>query len=246
MKKINTNEQNPTKQNNISKKQSYKHSREDLISKTLKDIESFDRNKAIIEVDKFLLDAEMINLLIQFGKEVEKDPDFKVPEQEEEKDGFFSFRTLVVAYLGYVAYDSFPRIFRSYVYDQQELGTWTGTNIQFIDEWIETTTPLMKAARAGKESITDVAAASTVIESTITDTVNTISDTVNTISDTVNTISDTVTTTISSLDGSVTSMINPMNHMIQNDQSSIVIDSVTNLLAHASIPNIIDIITCNL
>lgn len=189
----------------------YIGTREDLITRTLKDIDSFDRKKAEMEVDKFLLDAEMVNLLIQFGKEVEKDPNFKVPALEEEKDGFFSFRTLVIAYLAYVAYDTFPRLFRNWVFDQQESGQWTGTNIPLIDDWIETTTPLVEAAREAK------AAAEAVTESTISAT----------------------STTISALDGSITAIQEPMKNLmgasiigselLQNEQATTIFNSITNL-----------------
>lgn len=114
----------------------------------MEDVDSFDRVKAEEEVAKFMLDAEMVNLYIQYGKEVERDPTFVVPDTEKDEDGIFSFRTVVILYLGYVAYDSFPRIFRNWVYDQQLQGTWKGTNIQLIDEWIQKTEPAISAARA--------------------------------------------------------------------------------------------------
>lgn len=117
------------------------YSREDLIVKTLKDVPAFDRLKAETEVDKFLLDYEMMNLYIQYGKEIEKDPDFVVPDNGDDDEGFFSLRTVVVFYLAYVAVTTIPEVTRRFVAEQQVAGTWKATNIPFLDEWIESTTP---------------------------------------------------------------------------------------------------------
>lgn len=120
-------------------------SREDLIAKTLQDIPSFTRATAEVEVDKFLLDAEAVNMFINFGKAKEDDPDFEVPAPPEE--GFFSFRTLVLGYLGYVAVTSAPVIFRKWVAKQEAAGTWEGTHISFVDDWIANTpVPVKEAA----------------------------------------------------------------------------------------------------
>lgn len=121
------------------------HSREDLIAKTMSDVQTFDRATAEKEVDKFLMDAEMVNLYIQFQKKLEEDPDFAVPAEKEE--GFFSFRTLVFGYLGYVILTSVPAYFRKYVAEQEAAGTWQGTNIPLVDEWIEKTRPAVEAAQ---------------------------------------------------------------------------------------------------
>jgi hypothetical protein len=107
----------------------------------MEDIPAFDRAKAESEVDKFLMDAEMVNLYIQFGKEVEKNPDFKVPEAEQQDEGFFSLRTLVLGYVTYVFASTGITVFRRYVAGQEVAGDWKGTNIPFIDQWIERTSP---------------------------------------------------------------------------------------------------------
>jgi hypothetical protein len=111
-------------------------SREDLISKTMTDIPSFSREKAEMEVDKFLMDCEMVNLYIQFGKEVEKNPDFVVPETQEE-NGLFSVRNIVFGYLAYVTATSIPQVIRRYVAEQEVAGTWKPTNVAFFDDWID-------------------------------------------------------------------------------------------------------------
>jgi hypothetical protein len=82
------------------------------------DIPAFDRAKAEQEVDKFLMDYEMANLYIQYGKEIEKDPDFVVPDTNEE-EGLFSFRTVVIVYLCYVAVTTIPDMVRQYIAEQE-------------------------------------------------------------------------------------------------------------------------------
>jgi len=114
-------------------------SREDLIQKTLTDIPKLDRSEAEIEVDKFLLDAEMINLYIRFGKEVEKNPDFAVPQQAEQEEGFSPITAALSVYIAYVFFDTASSIFRNYVADKEIQGTWEGTNIEFVDKWIQST-----------------------------------------------------------------------------------------------------------
>jgi len=114
-------------------------SREDLIQKTLTDIPKLDRGEAEMEVDKFLLDAEMINLYIRFGKEVEKNPDFAVPQQAEQEEGFSPITAGLSVYIAYVVFDTASTIFRNYVADKEIQGTWEGTNIEFVDNWIQST-----------------------------------------------------------------------------------------------------------
>jgi len=134
----------------------------------MSDISSFDRQTAEAEVDKLLLDAEMVNMYIQFQKEKEKDPDFKVPELKDEDEGFFSFNTILYAYFGYFAFTSGTRFFRNYVAEQQAAGTWKGTNIPFIDDWITNTAP----AVIQPSDAVDVAA------STVADSLQAVSDAV--------------------------------------------------------------------
>ena len=132
----------------------YARSREDLIAKTLADIPTFDRDKAETEVDKFLMDCEMMNLYIQYGKEIEKNPDFVVPDNNKE-EGLFSARNLVIGYLGYVVATSVPQVFRRYVAEQEVAGQWTPTHVQFLDEWIERTPKRFRSKPAGKGTDAD-------------------------------------------------------------------------------------------
>lgn len=140
----------------------YIGTREDLITKTLADIPAFDRSQAEAEIDKFLMDAEMMNMYIQYGKEVERDPNFVVPDNEED-EGLFSVKNVVFAYGGYVAVTALPTIFRRYVAEQEIAGLWKPTNIQFLDDWIEKTSPeatarvLQKAAEVAGDSVAQVA-----------------------------------------------------------------------------------------
>jgi hypothetical protein len=139
------------------------NSREDLIQKTMKDIPKFDRATAETEVDKFLMDAEMLNLYIAFGKELEKDPDFKVPEPPKEEEGLFSFRNIVTAYITYVGFDTGLQFYRNKIAEEQIAGTYEKTGVSIIDDWIERTTEtattkiLEKAAQAASKAAEAVA-----------------------------------------------------------------------------------------
>ena len=96
------------------------------------DIPSFDRSKAEEEVDKFLLDQDMLNMYIEFQKRRAEDPDFKVPALEEEGEGLFSFQTFFILYLVYLAFSFFQR----WAINQHAAGNFDGTNIPFIDNII--------------------------------------------------------------------------------------------------------------
>lgn len=101
----------------------------------------------------------MVNLYIQFGKAREQDPDFKVPE--EEKEGFFSFRTFLIAYAAWI---TVPPYIRSRIAEQEAAGTWKATGITFFDDWVAST------AR-GAQAVSDAA------QSAAPDAVQTVTDT---------------------------------------------------------------------
>jgi hypothetical protein len=119
----------------------FKKSREELVSKTLADIPALSREMAETEVDKFLMDCEMVNMYIQYGKEVEKDPNFVVPNNDNDTDSnsWFTPRNIVAGYLTYVGVTSGPQVARRYIAEQEVKGEWEPTNIQFIDQWIDRT-----------------------------------------------------------------------------------------------------------
>lgn len=96
-------------------------------------------------MDKFLLDQEAVQMYINYGKAKEDDPDFEVPAPPEE--GPFSFRKLVIGYLAYVVLTSIgPKYFRGWVAEQQEAGTWEGTGIKAVDDWIANTPAVAPSA----------------------------------------------------------------------------------------------------
>jgi hypothetical protein len=74
-------------------------SREIMVEKVMRDISQFDRAQAEKEVEKYLMDPEAINYHIEFKKRLAENPNMIEPVEE---DGFFSFRTLVIAYVSYV------------------------------------------------------------------------------------------------------------------------------------------------
>jgi hypothetical protein len=143
----------------------YIGSKEGLIDRTLADIPSFTRAQAEAEVDKFLLDAEALNMMIQFNKMKAEDPDFVVPETDQD-EGLFSFRNVVALYLVYVAGTSAPPFLRRWVAEKEAAGEWQGTNIPFIDDWLANT------ATAGADITSDAVQA-------VSDTVQAASDVLN-------------------------------------------------------------------
>jgi hypothetical protein len=113
-------------------------SRDDLLAKTMQDIPSLGRTAAEMEVDRFFLDAEMLNMYIQFQKELERDPNFVVPVSDGSKrdEGLFSVQNLVGLYLIYVFSTSVPVVIRRTVQAKIAEGTWEGTHIPPLDNWI--------------------------------------------------------------------------------------------------------------
>ena len=103
----------------------------------MQDIPSLDRAQAEAEVDKFLLDAECLRIYLEFSKRKAEDPDFALASPEQQEEGLFSFRTVVLVYLGYVAYTTVPTLFRKYVEAKQATGEWNGSGIPFIDDWLQ-------------------------------------------------------------------------------------------------------------
>lgn len=120
------------------------------------DISSLNRAKAEEEVDRFLLDAECLRIFIEFSKRKAEDPDFAVAGGEEEEEGFFSFRTVVIAYLGYVAYTTVPTLFRKWVATQEAQGSWHGSGIPFIDEWLQNSAQAAVDASAVSDQVSAV------------------------------------------------------------------------------------------
>lgn len=108
----------------------------------MEDIPSLDRASAEAEVDKFLLDAECLRIYIEFSKKKAEDPDFSLAAPEQQEEGIFSFRNIVIVYLGYVAWTTFPTIFRRWVEGKQAAGEWNGSGVPFIDEWLQNAPPL--------------------------------------------------------------------------------------------------------
>lgn len=92
-----------------------------MIEKTMQDISKFDRKRAEEEVDKFLLDPELMNFYIEFKKRLAENPNMIQPE---EKEGLFSFRSFVGLYLAYVVGDI---IYKNFLQDKIPLD-----NIPFL------------------------------------------------------------------------------------------------------------------
>eukprot|EP00977_Amphora_coffeiformis_P022751 scaffold11454_cov168-Amphora_coffeaeformis.AAC.1 len=130
----------------------------------MKDIPCLDRTQAEAEVDKFLLDNECLRIHIEFSKKKAEDPDFSVAQPEAQDEGLFSFRNIVIVYIGYVAYTTVPTVFRRWVEGKQAAGEWNGSGIPFIDEWLQNAPPLDVAQLSEKvstvlASLTDLSSA---------------------------------------------------------------------------------------
>ena len=70
-----------------------------MVEKAMADIPAFDRDRAELEVGKYLLDPEAMNYHIEFKKRLAENPDMLEGQEEE---GLFSFRTFVIIYIAYV------------------------------------------------------------------------------------------------------------------------------------------------
>jgi hypothetical protein len=78
-----------------------------------------------------------LNVYIQLQKELERDPNFVVPESSENREeGLFSLRNIVFAYLAYVVVTSVPKVVQRTVAEQMAAGTYEETHVPPIDSWI--------------------------------------------------------------------------------------------------------------
>jgi hypothetical protein len=66
----------------------FQNSREDLITKFQTDIPSFSRTDAEKEVDKFLMDGEMLDIYIKYNQRKAEDPDWE-PMYAPQDNSFF-------------------------------------------------------------------------------------------------------------------------------------------------------------
>jgi hypothetical protein len=89
-----------------------------------------------------------VNLYIRFQKAVEEDPDFTVQDNKEDEPGLFSIRNLIIGYIGYIGTSTATSLFKQYVVEQQTAGTWEGTNIPFVDAWIEKSVTVADAVQS--------------------------------------------------------------------------------------------------
>ena len=77
------------------------------------DVPKFDRDRAELEVGKYLMDPEAVNYHIEFKKRLAENPNMIQPEEEE---GIFSFRTLVIIYVSYVFGEiAYRKVLHNYV-----------------------------------------------------------------------------------------------------------------------------------
>jgi len=79
----------------------YLGSREFLVTKAMEDIPALDRVQAEEEVDKMLMDVEVISAYAEFNKWREENPDVELPDEDDE--GLFSLRNIVGGYATFIA-----------------------------------------------------------------------------------------------------------------------------------------------
>jgi hypothetical protein len=79
---------------------------------------------------------------------VEEDPDFTVKDSDKADESLFSIRNVFILYIGYIGTSTAQSLFKQYVGDQQALGLWEGTNIPFIDAWLEKTVTVVDAVQS--------------------------------------------------------------------------------------------------
>lgn len=125
-----------------------------------------DLSRAETEVDKFLLDAEAINMYIAFQKKKEEDPNFVVPEAKKD-EGLFSFRNLITIYIGYVAASEAPGFFKRWVEEKAAAGEWNGSGIAFIDEWLS-----KSSEKLNPDVVSDAIKSASDVVQTISDKIN--------------------------------------------------------------------------
>jgi hypothetical protein len=147
------------------------------------DIPKMKRPQAEIEVDKFLLDAEALQVYIELYKRREIDPTFVVPKDEDDA-GFFSIRNLVYIYVAYVVYSSGPIAFQKYVRSQVEAGSWKGTGVPQLDEWLLQEAPV--AATVASVADTASSAVSDATASTALSSMDTVMQAVQVVGDSLN------------------------------------------------------------
>ena len=121
------------------------------------DIPKFDRDRAELEVGKYLLDPEAMNYHIEFKKRLAENPDMLEPE---EKEGIFSFRTFVFGYIAYVfgeiIYKNTP------LYDMVDLGWIPGWGPKAVQDASEAASDAVSAAADAASSVSLDAVQSTV------------------------------------------------------------------------------------
>lgn len=112
-----------------------------MITKAMEDIPKFDRQKAEMEVDKYLKDPEVVNYHIEFKKRLAENPDMLVGADEGE--GFFSFQTIVTVYIAYVVGNI---LYKNYLYQYVDLSFIPGYAIRSaVDAAADAAAPIVDA-----------------------------------------------------------------------------------------------------
>lgn len=87
-------------------------------------------------------------MYIRFQKAKEEDPDFSVADNEKADESFFSIRNVFILYIGYIGTSTAQSLFKTYVGEQQAAGLWEGTNIPFVDAWLEKSVTVVDAVQS--------------------------------------------------------------------------------------------------
>ena len=107
----------------------------------MEDIPKFDRKQAETEVAKYLKDPEVVNYHIEFKKRLAENPDMLVGADE--KEGFFSFQTIVIVYISYIVGNI---AYKNYLYQFVDLSFIPGYAIRgAVDAAADAAAPIVDA-----------------------------------------------------------------------------------------------------
>lgn len=125
--------------------------RNDLITKMESDFKKFNREKVEKEVDKFMLDAEGVNMYIRYLKDKEENPGKYAQQALEDELSLSNPKTLATYGAWLVGGLSFGAIRKEFIDPKFESGEWKPLSIElpsFLrpDEAVETTSTLTSKA----------------------------------------------------------------------------------------------------
>lgn len=135
------------------------YSRAEMVEKAMEDVSNFDRDRAELEVGKYLLDPEAVNYHIEFKKRLEENPMMLADVKEESPfQKVFNFQNIVAVYFAYIIgeiiYKSTP------LHDKVDLDWIPGWGPKAAQEATDTFADAMAATSDAASSVSAEAASS--------------------------------------------------------------------------------------